>query len=60
MKCPECGAWFTVIETRTRKDNTRRRTVECGNLHKFTTVERVEVAKQGGVRKNPQLAKAGS
>jgi transcriptional regulator NrdR family protein len=51
MKCPQCGAWTTVLESRMRQDNTRRRTIECGNMHKFTTVERVEVAKRGGDRK---------
>ena len=50
MKCPECGAWTNVLEARTRKDNTRRRTIECGNLHKFTTIERVEAAAHGGAR----------
>jgi transcriptional regulator NrdR family protein len=51
MKCPQCGAWTTVKETRRRQDNTKRRTYECGNLHRFTTVERVEVAPHGGARK---------
>ena len=51
MKCPECNAWITKIkETRTRQDNTVRRTYECGNLHKFNTVERVEVVPHGGRR----------
>lgn len=50
MKCPECGAWTIVKETRTRQDNTRRRRFECANMHKFTTVERVEKVKQGGYR----------
>jgi transcriptional regulator NrdR family protein len=51
MRCPVCNAWTTVLETRMRQDNTRRRTMECGNLHKFTTVERVEAVKHGGYRK---------
>jgi len=51
MKCPECGAWTTVLETRTRQDNSRRRRFLCANEHKFTTVERVEQVKQGGVRR---------
>lgn len=51
MRCPVCNAWTTVLETRMRQDNTRRRTMECGNLHKFATVERVEVVKPGGYRK---------
>ena len=51
MKCPECKAWATVLETRTREDGSRRRTFLCGNLHKFHSVERVEEAKHGGSRK---------
>jgi transcriptional regulator NrdR family protein len=51
MKCPICQAWVEVKESRMRKDNTRRRTYQCANLHKFTTVERVEVAPHGGARK---------
>lgn len=34
MKCPTCGAWSTVLETR---DTRRRR--ECANKHRFPTVE---------------------
>ncbi len=34
MKCPQCGAWTEVLETRGIK---RRR--ECGNGHRFTTEE---------------------
>lgn len=55
MKCPECDAWATVLETRTREDGSRRRTFSCGNLHKFTTVERIEEAKRGGSRKQKDL-----
>lgn len=51
MQCPECNAWITKIkETRTRQDNSVRRTYECGNLHKFNTVERVEAVPHGGKR----------
>lgn len=42
MKCPICGAWTTVLETRMRNNNERRRTLECGNLHKFRTIETVD------------------
>ena len=38
MKCPHCGVWTTVLETR----GVRRRR-ECGNGHRFTTQE-IEVA----------------
>lgn len=54
IKCPECGAWTITLETRMRSDNSRRRTIECGNLHKFTTVERVEKVEHGGDRYTPK------
>jgi transcriptional regulator NrdR family protein len=41
LKCPMCGAWSDVLETRTKEDNTKRRRYECGNLHRFTTLESV-------------------
>jgi transcriptional regulator NrdR family protein len=42
MKCPICGAWTSVLETRTRKrDGVVVRRYECGNEHRFTTNERV-------------------
>lgn len=36
MKCPHCGAWSAVLDTRA----TRRRR-ECANGHRFSTVETV-------------------
>lgn len=47
MKCPICGAWTLVKSTRARKtnDNTYRR-YECGNLHRFSTEERVVTERQ--------------
>lgn len=41
MKCPTCGAWTTIKESResTIFGYTRRR--ECGNQHRFTTQERI-------------------
>ena len=50
MKCPECGTWTEVLDTRMRKDGSRRRRYQCANLHKFNTVERVEEITQGGWR----------
>jgi len=38
MKCPECGAWSVILETRDTSVRYRRRR-ECGNNHKFTTEE---------------------
>ena len=37
-KCPECGAWADVLETRQRPEYTYRR-YECANNHRFTTRE---------------------
>lgn len=42
MKCPRCGAWALIKETRAREDNTMRRRYECANLHRFTTIETVK------------------
>ena len=41
MKCPECGAWTLIKETRQSPTfgYTRRR--ECANEHRFTTQELV-------------------
>lgn len=36
MKCPLCGTWTHVLET--REGNRRRR--ECANHHRFWTLER--------------------
>jgi transcriptional regulator NrdR family protein len=47
MKCPQCEAWTEVRETRQRTDGTKRRRYECANLHRFTTVERIEETKRG-------------
>jgi transcriptional regulator NrdR family protein len=41
MKCPECGAWTVVKETRADENNNRRRRIECANMHRFTTLETV-------------------
>lgn len=51
MRCPTCKTWTEVLETRTRQDGTRRRRYVCANLHKFATVERVEVVQHGGARR---------
>lgn len=41
MKCPVCGAWVTVKETRSRSANTVYRRYECANEHRFVTSEAV-------------------
>ena len=49
-KCPRCNVWADVLETRARPDGTTRRRYQCANLHRFTTIERHEEVKLGGVR----------
>lgn len=41
MKCPECGAWSIIKETRTSPTFGYVRRRECGNEHRFTTQELV-------------------
>lgn len=44
IKCPVCGTWTSVKQTRTRKtDGVVTRRYECANLHRFSTEERVWV-----------------
>jgi transposase-like protein len=39
MKCPVCGTYTEVIDSRMRVDGTRRRRYLCANMHRFTTLE---------------------
>lgn len=39
MKCPICGAWTQVKDSRQSAEFVRRSRV-CGNEHRFTTEER--------------------
>jgi transcriptional regulator NrdR family protein len=39
MKCPVCGTYTEVIDSRMRPDGTRRRRYQCANEHRFTTNE---------------------
>jgi len=41
MKCPECGAWSIVKETRQSPTFGQTRRRECANEHRFTTQELV-------------------
>jgi transcriptional regulator NrdR family protein len=41
MKCPVCGVWVSIKETRQQADNTTKRRYECGNQHRFTTQEKI-------------------
>jgi transcriptional regulator NrdR family protein len=55
MKCPECGAWTVVKETRADENNNRRRRIECANMHRFTTLETV-IAEKTRVRQKQKTA----
>jgi transcriptional regulator NrdR family protein len=55
MKCPECGAWTVVKETRADENNSRRRRIECANLHRFTTLETV-IATKTRIRQKQKAA----
>lgn len=39
MKCPVCGVWTLIKDTRKQDDNSKVRRYECGNEHTFKTVE---------------------
>jgi hypothetical protein len=39
MKCPTCGAWSNVLDTRQGPYESLRRRRECGNGHRFATLE---------------------
>jgi transcriptional regulator NrdR family protein len=57
MKCPECGAWTVVKETRVDENNSRRRRIECANMHRFTTLETV-IATKTQLRQKQKAAEA--
>jgi hypothetical protein len=38
MKCPQCGAWTELLETRKRVAGVYRR-YECANTHRFSTMD---------------------
>ena len=59
MKCPECGTWTIVKETRTSNENTRRRRLECANEHRFTTLETIIVSKTR-IRQKQKIAQTGN
>lgn len=39
MKCPTCGAWTEVKDTRHQRDMMTKRYRLCANNHRFQTVE---------------------
>ena len=48
-----------VLESVLRDDGSRRRRYQCANLHRFSTVERVEEIKTGGWRHGQKRAPNG-
>ena len=55
MKCPICGAWTFVKQTIVKDDNTRKRRYECGNEHRFWTLETILCEKQKAIKSRPRL-----
>jgi transcriptional regulator NrdR family protein len=40
MKCPVCGSYTEIIDSRMYPDGVRRRRrYQCANMHRFTTIE---------------------
>lgn len=39
MKCPTCGVWSIVLDTRNGPHESMRRRRECANGHRFATLE---------------------
>jgi len=58
MKCPVCGTWTIVKETRVSTGNTRRRRLECANMHRFSTLETI-IESKTRIRQKQKLAKDG-
>jgi len=58
MRCPECGTWTIVKETRISTGNTRRRRLECANMHRFSTMETI-VENKTRIRQKQKTAEDG-
>jgi len=58
MKCPVCGTWTIVKETRVSTGNTRRRRLECANMHRFSTLETI-VDRKTSIRQKQKTPKNG-
>ena len=54
MKCPTCGTYTRILETRVNPKGIRRR-YECANLHRFTTQE--TLIPTPGIREQIEKAK---
>ena len=57
MKCPRCGVWTRVLETRAESNVVDRRTRVCGNEHRFRTYEVTTSVYIDGKRRVPALEK---
>jgi transcriptional regulator NrdR family protein len=55
MKCPVCGTWTLIKETRKTPDNGKKRRYECANEHRFNTLEKILPQKE--VRPKRKAAK---
>jgi len=58
MRCPECGTWTIVKETRISTGNTRRRRLECANMHRFSTMETI-IENKTRIRQKQKTAEDG-
>jgi transcriptional regulator NrdR family protein len=45
MKCPTCGTYVRVLETRDKPNNQTYRRYECANMHRFSTIESLKEKK---------------
>lgn len=56
MKCPRCGVWVRVLETRMDADGAKRRRYECANLHRFSTKETIVPGRLSNEEKGKAIA----
>jgi transcriptional regulator NrdR family protein len=59
MKCPECGAWTIVKDTRKSPTFGYMRRRECANYHKFTTQEVIVPQEAIDAERKENVLKAG-
>ena len=59
MKCPECGAWTIVKDTRKSPTFGYMRRRECANYHKFTTQEVIVPQEAIDAERRENIAKIG-
>lgn len=59
MKCPECGAWSLVKDTRESPTFGYIRRRECANYHRFTTQELIITPEEIQHERKANALKAG-